>query len=67
MTISIAAAIRFIVVFPHHQLTDIATDRTYVCQIERSVINPLLLVLHKVAVALGVSVVDLLKSEDGQP
>jgi len=42
---------------------DAEIDRTYVSQIERSVINPSLLVLHKVAVALGVSVVDLLRSE----
>jgi transcriptional regulator with XRE-family HTH domain len=35
-------------------------DRTYVSQIERSVINPSLLVLHKVAVALGTEVVCLL-------
>ena len=35
-------------------------DRTYVSQIERAVINPSLLILHKVAKVLGVSVVDLL-------
>ena len=45
---------------------DAEIDRTYVSQIERSVINPSLLVLHKVAVALGVSVVDLLRTEDNQ-
>ena len=45
---------------------DAEIDRTYVSQIGRSVINPSLLVLHKVAVALGVSVVDLLRSEDDQ-
>ena len=36
-------------------------DRTYVSQIERSVINPSLLVLHKVAKALGVAVPDLVR------
>lgn len=35
-------------------------DRTYVSQIERSVINPSLLVLHKLAKALGVNTVELL-------
>jgi len=35
-------------------------DRTYVSQIERAVINPSLLVLHKVAKALGSTVPDLL-------
>lgn len=45
---------------------DAEVDRTYVSQIERSVINPSLLVLHKVAVALGVSVVDLLRGEGDQ-
>ena len=35
-------------------------DRTYVSQIERAVINPSLLILHKVAKVLGASVVDLL-------
>ena len=45
---------------------DAEIDRTYVSQIERSVINPSLLVLHKVAVALGVSVVDLLRSDGDQ-
>jgi transcriptional regulator with XRE-family HTH domain len=39
---------------------DADIDRTYVSQIERSVINPSLLVLHKVAVALGTDVVVLL-------
>ena len=37
-------------------------DRTYVSQIERGVINPSLLVLWKIANALRVDVVDLLKS-----
>lgn len=46
---------------------DAEIDRTYVSQIERSVINPSLLVLHKVAIALGVTVLDLLKSESSQP
>jgi transcriptional regulator with XRE-family HTH domain len=36
-------------------------DRTYVSQIERAVINPSLLVLHKVARALHVSVIDLMR------
>lgn len=45
---------------------DAEIDRTYVSQIERSVINPSLLVLHKVAVALGVTVVDLLRTEGDQ-
>ena len=35
-------------------------DRTYVSQIERAIINPSLLVLHKVARVLGVNVVELL-------
>ena len=35
-------------------------DRTYVSQIERAVINPSLLILHKVAKVLGANVVDLL-------
>jgi DNA-binding XRE family transcriptional regulator len=35
-------------------------DRTYVSQIERAIINPSLLVLHKVARVLGVSIVELL-------
>lgn len=42
-------------------------DRTYVSQIERAIINPSLLVLHKVARVLGVNVVELLsrgKSND---
>ena len=45
---------------------DAEIDRTYVSQIERSVINPSLLVLHKVAIALGVSVIDLLRAEGNQ-
>ena len=36
-------------------------DRTYVSQIERGVINPSLLVLWKVASALGASVLALLE------
>lgn len=39
-------------------------DRTYVSQIERSVINPSLLILYKVAAALGTDVVGLLQSRD---
>ena len=35
-------------------------DRTYVSQLERGVINPSLLVLHKVANALGTDVLTLL-------
>ena len=42
---------------------DAEIDRTCVSQIERSVINPSLLVLHKVATALEVAVVDLLREE----
>ena len=42
---------------------DADIDRTYVSQIERSVINPSLLVLHKVASALGTDVVTLLTAE----
>jgi len=42
---------------------DAEIDRTYVSQIERSVINPSLLVLHKVATALEVTVVELLKDQ----
>ena len=45
---------------------DADIDRTYVSQIERSVINPSLLVLHKVAIALEVSVLDLLAKEINQ-
>lgn len=41
---------------------DAEIDRTYVSQIERSVINPSLLVLHKVAIALETDVVALLSS-----
>ena len=37
-------------------------DRTYVSQIERAVINPSLLVLHRVGKALGVGVPELLIS-----
>jgi DNA-binding XRE family transcriptional regulator len=37
-------------------------DRTYVSQIERGVCNPSLLVLHKLAMVLQVSVVSLLKA-----
>lgn len=40
---------------------DADIDRTYVSQIERSVINPSLLVLHKVAVALGTTAIALLQ------
>ncbi len=43
---------------------DAEIDRTYVSQIERSVINPSLLVLHKVAIALKVTVVELLIEVD---
>jgi transcriptional regulator with XRE-family HTH domain len=35
-------------------------DRTYVSQIERAIINPSLLVLHKVARVLGVNILELL-------
>jgi transcriptional regulator with XRE-family HTH domain len=35
-------------------------DRTYVSQIERAIINPSLLVLHKVARVLGVNIIELL-------
>ena len=35
-------------------------DRTYVSQIERAIINPSLLVLHKVARVLGVNIVEML-------
>ena len=35
-------------------------DRTYVSQVERRVNNPSLLVLHKLAVALGSSVTEML-------
>ena len=38
-------------------------DRTYVSQIERAVINPSLLVLHKVARALGTDVLTLLAKQ----
>jgi transcriptional regulator with XRE-family HTH domain len=37
-------------------------DRTYVSQIERGVCNPSLLVLHKIATVLQVSVVNLLEA-----
>lgn len=39
---------------------DAEIDRTYVSQIERAIINPSLLVLHKVAKVLGVHVIELL-------
>ncbi|MDE2428005.1 MAG: helix-turn-helix transcriptional regulator [Burkholderiales bacterium] len=39
---------------------DAEIDRTYVSQIERAVINPSLLVLHKVAKALDTTVLNLL-------
>lgn len=42
-------------------------DRTYVSQIERAIINPSLLVLHKIAKALSTSVFEILtrnKPED---
>ena len=42
-------------------------DRTYVSQIERGVINPSLHVLWKIANALSVDVVDLLRSEQQLP
>jgi transcriptional regulator with XRE-family HTH domain len=43
------------------ELAEVAEiDRTYVSQIERAVINPSLLVLHKVARALGTDVLTLL-------
>ena len=45
---------------------DAEIDRTYVSQIERSVINPSLLVLHKVAIALGVTVIELLTDDQSQ-
>ena len=38
---------------------DAGIDRTYVSQIERAKINPSLLVLHKLAKALGVPAVEL--------
>jgi transcriptional regulator with XRE-family HTH domain len=38
-------------------------DRTYVSQIERSVINPSLLVLHKVSKALDIPVIQLLSPQ----
>ncbi len=45
------------------ELADLAeVDRTYVSQIERAVNNPSLLVIFKVATALGVEVADLLRS-----
>lgn len=37
-------------------------DRTYVSQIERGVCNPSLWILHKLALVLKVSVVDLLQT-----
>ncbi len=37
-------------------------DRTYVSQLERGVINPSMLVLHKVATALDTDVLQLLKT-----
>lgn len=40
---------------------DAGVDRTYVSQIERGVCNPSLLVLHKLATVLRVSVVNLLE------
>ena len=42
---------------------DADIDRTYVSQIERAVINPSLLVLHKVAMALSTTVLELLQDQ----
>jgi transcriptional regulator with XRE-family HTH domain len=42
---------------------DAEIDRTYVSQIERAVINPSLLVLHKVGKVLGVGVAQLLTAQ----
>jgi len=39
-------------------------DRTYVSQIERAVINPSLFVLHRLGIALGVQVQELLESHE---
>jgi transcriptional regulator with XRE-family HTH domain len=41
-------------------------DRTYISQIERSIINPSLLILFRVGRALGVTVQDLLAVENLQ-
>ena len=41
-------------------------DRTYVSQIERGVCNPSLLVLHKLAAVLQVSVVSLLGTNNSR-
>ena len=41
---------------------DADIDRTYVSQIERALINPSLLVLHKLANVLGVTVSTLVSS-----
>jgi transcriptional regulator with XRE-family HTH domain len=41
-------------------------DRTYVSQLERGVINPSMLVLHKVATALETDVVSLLTPQSSQ-
>lgn len=41
-------------------------DRTYVSQLERSLINPSLLVLHKVGRALGATVLQLLSAHAKQ-
>lgn len=46
---------------------DAEIDRTYVSQIERAVINPSLLVMHKVARALGASVAELVTAPIDRP
>lgn len=42
---------------------DAEIDRTYISQLERALVNPSLGVLVRVAGALDVTVIDLLKSE----
>ena len=45
----------------------VGLDRTYVSGIERGIRNPTLLVLLRLAQVLGVSVAQLLESDDGEP
>ena len=44
----------------------VGLDRTYVSGIERGIRNPTLLVLLRLAQVLGVSVAQLLESDDGE-
>jgi len=61
-------ALRLQMALSQEQLAfDAEIDRTYVSQIERSKINPSLLVLHKLARVLGTPVPLLLMPAEGGP